>query len=200
MGFVKICGICSESDASAIVAMGPDALGFVFWPKSKRYIDPVLVGQWDTGAVKRVGVFVDPSESELRLAVAQARLDVIQIHRRDASYNPVLPSDFAGEFWWATDPRHLDRAMAGKADRILLDAFDPKVVGGTGRTCDWEKAKGWVEAFEKPVILAGGLTVGNVRKAIEQVMPWGIDVSSGVEREPGKKDLASVAEFLRHAR
>ncbi len=196
--FVKICGICSRSDLGQISAFQPDALGFIQWVKSKRYVDPETVGQWETPAgIKRVGVFVDPSEEELKQAAKTARLDVLQVHR--VSNEWIIDRDnFQGlEFWRALNPDDFKFQVSSfKFDRILLDSYDPKTIGGTGKTCDWSQAREMVQALETPVLLAGGLTPDNVAVAIKTVGPWGVDVSSGVEIEPGVKDIAKVEAFI----
>ncbi|MEN7973037.1 MAG: phosphoribosylanthranilate isomerase [Verrucomicrobiota bacterium] len=196
--FVKICGICSRSDLGQISAFQPDALGFVQWSKSKRYVDPETVGQWETPeGIKRVGVFVAPTEAELAHAAQHARLDVLQVHRVSSGWK-VDRNLFQGlEIWRALKPDELYFDESGFGyDRYLLDSFDPKTVGGTGQVCDWGKAKSLVKSLETPILLAGGLTPGNVAEAIGQVRPWGVDVSSGVEIEPGVKDIAKVEAFI----
>jgi len=196
--FVKICGICSRSDLGQISALGPDALGFIQWTKSKRYIDPVTVGQWETpSGIRRVGVFVDPSEDELKYAVATARFDVLQVHR--VSNEWIIDRDnFHGlELWRALNPGDFKFQVSSfKFDRLLLDSFDPETIGGTGKSCDWNQAREIVHSHDTPVLLAGGLTPGNVAEAIKMVSPWGVDVSSGVEIEPSVKDLAKVEAFI----
>ena len=199
--FVKICGICSRSDLGRISAFQPDALGFIQWPKSKRYVDPETVGQWKTPeGIKRVGVFVDPSEEELHQAAESARLDVLQVHRvsNDWSIDRALFQNL--EFWHALSPDELKPQASDpklfKFDRFLLDSYDPETIGGTGKTCDWNQARDLVQSLETPVLLAGGLTPDNVTEAIQRVCPWGVDVSSGVEIEPGVKDIAKVETFI----
>lgn len=196
--FVKICGICSRSDLGQISAFQPDALGFIQWVKSKRYVDPETVGQWETPAgIKRVGVFVDPSEDELKHAAATARFDVLQLHRVSNDWKidrAIVPNL---EIWHVLNPDDIrSRVSNFKFDRLLLDSYDPKTVGGTGQTCDWNHAREMVQSLGMPILLAGGLTPGNVAKAIETVAPWGVDVSSGVEIEPGVKDIAKVEAFI----
>ncbi|WP_372807231.1 N-(5'-phosphoribosyl)anthranilate isomerase [Pontiella sp.] len=200
--FVKICGICSEGDLGQISAFKPDALGFIQWPRSKRYIDPKAVGQWETPAgIKRVGVFVAPSEAELAHAAQHARLDVLQIHRIASGWTLDRELFRGLEVWCALKPDELYFSESTfPFDRYLLDSYDPKTVGGTGETCDWEKARDLVKSVETPILLAGGLTPENVATAIRQVKPWGVDVSSGVELEPGVKDLAKVEAFMAAAR
>ena len=196
--FIKICGICSKGDLEQISALKPDAIGFVQWSKSKRHVDPEIVGQWETPAgMKRVGVFVAPTEAELEYAAQTARLDVLQIHRVSSGWK-IDREKFQGlEIWSALAPDELYFSESGfKFDRYLLDSYDPQTVGGTGQTCDWSKAKSLVHSLETPILLAGGLTPANVAEAIQSVHPWGVDVSSGVEIEPGVKDMAKVAAFI----
>lgn len=200
--FIKICGICSEGDLEQISAFKPDALGFIQWPKSKRYIAPETVGRWETPeGIQRVGVFVAPTEEELAHAAQHARLDVLQVHKVSDGWK-IDRELFKGlEIWCALKPDDLYFSESWfPFDRYLLDSYDPKTIGGTGQTCDWEKAKTLVKSLETPILLAGGLTPENVAAAIEQVKPWGIDVSSGVEIEPGVKDLEKVKAFMAAAR
>lgn len=196
--FVKICGICSGSDLEQISALQPNALGFIQWPKSKRYVSPETVGQWETPeGIKRVGVFVGPTEGELAHAAQYGRFDVLQVHRVSSGWK--LDRDlFQGvEVWRALNPDELYFDESGfEYDRFLFDSYDPKTIGGTGKTCDWEKARTLVKSLKTPILLAGGLTPDNVAAAIEQVRPWGVDVSSGVETEPGVKDIAKVEAFI----
>lgn len=196
--FVKICGICSEGDLGQISVLGPDALGFIQWPKSKRYVDPETVGRWETpGGIKRVGVFVAPEEDELAHAAQHGRFDVLQVHRVSSGWK--LDRDlFQGvEIWRALNPDDLYFDESGfKFDCYLLDSYDPETIGGTGQRCDWGKAQSLVKSLETPVLLAGGLTPDNVAEALVKVRPWGVDVSSGVELEPGVKDIAKVEAFI----
>jgi phosphoribosylanthranilate isomerase len=196
--FVKICGICSEGDLGQISALGPDAVGFIHWPDSKRYIAPKSVGPWETPeGIKRVGVFVSPTEAELAHAAQHARLDVLQVHRIPDNWKLDLEIFQGLEVWRALNPDEMYFMDHGfKFDRYLLDSYDPKTVGGTGKTCDWDKAQTLVHSVETPMLLAGGLTPENVAEAIAAVNPWGVDVSSGVEIEPGRKDIAKVAAFI----
>ncbi len=200
--FIKICGICSEGDLGQISALGPDAVGFIQWPQSKRYVDPKAVGQWETpDSIKRVGVFVSPTEAELAHAAQHARLDVLQVHRVPDSWEFDREIFQGLEVWRALNPDELYFADHGfRFDRYLLDSYDPITVGGTGQTCDWSKARDLVRASDTPILLAGGLTPENVAEAVQIVNPWGVDVSSGVEIEPGLKDIAKVASFISAAR
>ena len=196
--FVKICGICSEGDLGQISALGPDAVGFIQWPQSKRYADPKSVGRWETPeGIKRVGVFVSPTEADLAHAAQHARLDVLQIHRVPDNWN-LDREIFKGlEVWRALTPDEFYFMDVGfPFDRFLMDSYDPRTVGGTGKVCDWNQARDLVRAADTPVLLAGGLTAENVADAIRLVQPFGVDVSSGVEIEPGVKDIDKVRRFI----
>jgi phosphoribosylanthranilate isomerase len=200
--FVKICGICSRHDLEQISAFQPDALGFIQWPESKRYVAPEQVGAWETPeGIRRVGVFVGPTESELAHAAQYGRFDVLQVHRVSSGWTLDRELFRGVEVWRALDPSELyfDES-AFEYDRYLLDSYDPVTVGGTGEPCDWDQARLLVQSLGTPIILAGGLTPDNVASAIEQVAPWGVDVSSGVEAEPRVKDIAKVKAFIAAAR
>ena len=188
--FVKICGITRLEDALAAAQCGADALGFVFWPDSPRWIDPYRA-QSIVAALPRpvtpVGVFVNQPVEDVNNAAAVARLATIQLHGDETpdyaakmdrpvlkAMNVAAASDSAVDETWPSP------AM------ILLDAHDPVKRGGTGQTIDWAAAA--AVAARRRVILAGGLTPENVALAVDRVHPYGIDVSSGVERAPGIKD------------
>jgi phosphoribosylanthranilate isomerase len=196
--FVKICGITSEEDALLAVAMGADAVGFVFAP-STRQVAAVRVAD----IVKRlppeiltIGVFRDHAAEQVVSICNQAGLRGAQLHGRETAQQtrwvkariPVVIKAFPGG-----DPA-LDRAAEYGADAILLDSATP----GSGRVFDWSLAEGAPSGLR--VILAGGLTPENVTDAIERVSPWGVDVSSGVEESPGRKDPRKVRLFINAAR
>jgi phosphoribosylanthranilate isomerase len=187
--FVKICGITRLEDAQAAVAAGTSALGFIFWPGSPRFIEPELARRIISvlsPTVRAIGVFVDqPVEHVNEIADAVGLTDV-QLHGDESleyaqrMTRPVvkaLPIDGEGTPALRNWPENVT---------ILLDVHDPARRGGTGKVIDWATASGVAE--RRNVILAGGLTPENVRDAIAQVRPWGIDVSSGVETTPGIKD------------
>lgn len=200
--FIKICGICSEGDLEQISALKPDALGFIQWPKSTRYIEPETVGRWETPeGITRVGVFVCPTETELAHAAQYGRFDVLQIHQSPDHWKLDRELFQGVEVWRALKPTELYHSESWfEYDRFLLDSFDPETVGGTGKVCDWSMAQTLVKSVEKPILLAGGLTPENVAEAIVDVKPWGVDVSSGVEIEPGVKDIKKVEAFIAAAR
>jgi phosphoribosylanthranilate isomerase len=196
---VKICGITRGEDALLAQALGAAALGFVFWPGSPRYVEPArarAIVDRLAGSIVPVGVFVDQNVEDVRRVVAEAALGAVQLHggERVEEFEDVgaplikaVPVD--GKF----DPvvaLNLSRAVT-----VLLDAHDPVKKGGTGRTIDWSAAA--VVARARPVILSGGLHAGNVREAVARVRPRMIDVSSGVETEPGHKDPAKLRALFR---
>jgi phosphoribosylanthranilate isomerase len=187
--FVKICGITRLEDAQAAVSAGANALGFVFWPKSPRRVD-VDVARTIVSTLPRsilaVGVFVDQPVEEVNEIGSRVDLGAVQLHgAEDASYARMMTRPVVKAFAVGTG---IPPVLSTWPDAItvLLDVHDPVKKGGTGRTIDWVAAASLAE--QRNVILAGGLTPENVREAITRVRPWGIDVSSGVESEPGIKD------------
>jgi phosphoribosylanthranilate isomerase len=190
---IKVCGITRLEDARAAAALGVDALGFVLWPGSPRAVSADAVRsilEVLPPFVTPVGVFVDPTDAEVRIA-RDAGIGVAQIHGAVPTLPPGLRllravSLGAGD---GTVTPHVPGVGA-----VLVDAHDPVLRGGTGRTVDWSRVK-HVSA-QRPVILAGGLTADNVGAAIEQATPHGVDVSSGVERAPGIKDHDKLAAFV----
>ena len=196
--FVKICGITSEEDALLAVAMGADAVGFVFAP-SPRQIAP----QRAADIVKRlpaeivtVGVFRDETRPRVVDIAHRARLRAVQLHGRETSADshwirqrvPLVIMAFP-----AGDPR-LDDADDYAADAFLVDSATP----GSGEVFDWSLAEGAPQG--RRIMLAGGLTPGNVADAVRVVRPWGVDVSTGVEAAPGRKDARKMRAFIEAAR
>lgn len=197
---VKICGTTSLKDALLCAEAGADALGFVFCPQSKRYVTPEvvrpIVRQLPPFIVK-VGVFVNESPEHVNAVADFCGLDCVQLHgdetpreceqvRRPVIKAFRIPSGEAPPF------------SAYAVSAFLLDAYVPGVVGGTGQSFDWRLA---VEVSRgRRVILAGGLTPENVGAAIRQVQPYAVDVVTGVEAQPGKKDPEKVRRFLRNVR
>jgi phosphoribosylanthranilate isomerase len=196
--WVKICGITSEEDALIAVAMGADAVGFVFAP-SPRQMSPAAV----LSIIKRlppeivtVGVFRDESSQRVVEIVNSIGLKAAQLHgnesREDAGYVAVrvplvIKAFAAGDF-------RIERAEEYGASIILLDAPSP----GSGKVFDWRLAEGAPRG--RRVVLAGGLDPGNVAEAIRTVHPWGVDVSTGVEASPGRKDASKIRAFVQAAR
>jgi phosphoribosylanthranilate isomerase len=202
---VKICGITNAEDAHLAVEAGADALGFVLYRKSPRFIDPAMVRTIIATLppfILPVGVFVNEESKVVRDLMDACGFALAQLHGGEsAAYcqdlgRPVLKA-----------LRLKDRAaflalaeFQGRANvrGFVLDAFSDQGYGGTGLTVDWNLAAEAARAA--PVLLAGGLTPENVGAAIKVVHPYGVDVSSGVEVRPGKKDPAKVASFIAAAR
>jgi len=190
---VKICGITRLEDAEVAVDCGAQAIGFVFWPESPRYIAPSrarAIVQRLPPFVTSVGVFVNQPVVHVNETAALVGLGVVQLHgdedRGHATSigRPVLKAmTVAGAMAMADDEWPAP-------SMILLDAHDPVRRGGTGRTIDWTGAAS--VSSRRRIVLAGGLTVDNVARAIACVRPFGIDVSSGVEQAPGIKDHGRI--------
>ncbi len=202
---VKICGITNDEDALASVAFGADALGFNFWPASKRYIEPDRARE----IVERlppfvtvVGVFVNEYDLEvIARTVVRAKLDVVQLHGDES---PAFCRQVA-ERWRVIkavgvvsdlNPAEL---AAYPAAAILLDRHSPNEYGGTGMRLDWSIARRAAHYVPR-LILAGGLSPHNVAEAIRQVRPYAVDACSCLEEYPGKKDHEKLRAFLARAR
>ncbi len=201
---VKICGVRRPEDAQVAVDAGADAIGFNFWKGTARYVAPDDAAQMIREipeSVLTVGVFVDEEPQRVLEIAAGTGLRAIQLH---GSEMPEYMEKLIGpcrlikaiKVKPGFDPRELTRYPA--ADIFLLDGFERGMVGGTGKTFGWSLAV-QAKAFGK-VLLAGGLNPENVGEAIRTVAPWGVDVASGVESEPGVKDARLVREFIRAAR
>ena len=193
---VKICGITNREDALAAIEGGAAALGFNFYPRSPRYVDPERAAELLAVApagVWKVGVFVNESPEEILEIAQRLGLDVVQLHGDEVRYP-------AGLRIWraATVDENFRLADLDQypAEAVLLDAPSGDAYGGTGRTFDWSKASG---ATELKIILAGGLDAANVRQAIAAAHPWGVDVCSRIEFSPGRKDHVKMAQFLKEA-
>jgi phosphoribosylanthranilate isomerase len=196
--FVKICGITSEEDALLAVAMGADAVGFVFAP-STRQLQPVqaydIVRRLPPD-VLTVGVFRDELPQRVVDIVHQVGLKAAQLHGHESISDTAFVRARVG--WvikaFAAGSPALDRVHEYQADAVLIDSATP----GSGQMFDWALAEG--APLDRRVVLAGGLTPDNVAEAIQRVRPWGVDVSSGVERAPGRKDPRKVKDFIERAR
>ncbi len=186
----------------AVAALKPNAMGFVFWRRSKRAVTPEQVAEWTRdlpASIWKVGVFVDSPLSEIGRAIKRANLDVVQLHGHEP---PEVCNVIPVRVWKAV---HLGRGDVEQADlyhvdAFLLDSYTAESPGGTGLVADWDRAREFVKTTRTPVLLAGGLTPENVREAIRKVKPWGVDVSSGVELRPGRKDVEKVRMFIQQCR
>ncbi len=195
---VKICGITNREDALTAVHAGADGLGFIFYNASPRFVKPDQardITQGLPGSISRVGVFVDQDPEEVRGIRRFCGLDFIQLHGKESPDYCALfsPSVLIKA---VTLGKEEDLALLGDypVKAILVDAGRPGQTGGTGRTCDWSLAKKAGERHR--LILAGGLHPGNILLALETVSPQAVDVGSGVEARPGKKDPNKVRELV----
>lgn len=202
---VKICGITTEEQSRAIVALGVDALGFNFWPKSKRYLPTVEAERWLPalkGVTTRVAVLVNASAEEIAAVVPL--VDILQLHGDETPEAVAELMAKGHQVIKALQVRDADslRQIGDFAcETILLDAYNPGVYGGTGHSFPWNLAVEAQQRFpNKRIILSGGLTADNVRQAVEQTRPAAVDVASGVEASPGIKDLELVKCFIEEAR
>ena len=200
----KICGVTTSEAIDAAVRGGASHVGFVFFAPSPRDIAPDRAAALPTPEhVRRVGVFVDPSDAMLEEAVAIARLDAIQLHGDEPPARvAAIAARFGREVWKAVPVRtRADLAAAtafrGAATRILYDAKPPPgaaMPGGLGLRIDWTLLAG--HAHSLPWALSGGLDAGNVAAAVAITRARLVDVSSGVESAPGAKDVDKIAAFL----
>lgn len=198
---VKICGNTTLDDAMAAVEAGADAVGFVFYAKSPRAVEPqaaaAIVARLPP-FVTSVGVFVNEDLSVVRRVMEECGLPLAQLHGDESPQYCAELERPALKAIRLRDRQDLEGLALYQVSGIVLDAFVEGAPGGTGMTFDWTlacEAKGPV-----PIILAGGLTPGNVAEAIRRVRPYGVDVSSGVEASPGKKDHAKVRAFIANAK
>jgi phosphoribosylanthranilate isomerase len=195
---VKICGITNLADALAAIAAGADALGLNFYDDSPRHVaikTAAEISKQLPPFVMRAGVFVNADEDLVTRAIAECNLSLLQFHGDE-------PPEFCTQFGLMSmkafrirDAESLKELPKFSTDAYLLDAFSQEARGGTGEKFNWDLA---IEAqkFGKPIFLAGGLTPENVADAVRKVRPFGVDVSSGVESSPGKKDHAKVRAFI----
>jgi phosphoribosylanthranilate isomerase len=225
MTWVKICGITNMEDALAAIDAGADALGFVFYEKSPRRVDPGaarLIVEQLPQRVEKIGVFVDLSQEQLAEIVNEVGLTGVQCRLRPQAAGPtpdgrtkyknpvrmLMPlsvtrllederrlQGLTAEFVRMSESRKPSSAF----DTFLLDSSTTDKPGGTGKVFDWQRIAPLVQVMNKSVkvIAAGGLTPDNVAKAMRILHPWGVDVSSGVEAAPGTKDPEKVRAFIR---
>lgn len=193
---VKICGITNIEDALAAVDYGADALGFIFFDKSPRYITPEKAKEiisWLPPFVLTVGVFVNEGPERIKEIMGSAGLNILQLHGEEPPeackvWHRVVKAFRVKDF---TDLKPFENY---RASAFLLDTYTPESFGGTGQTFNWDIA---VEAkrFGR-IVLSGGLNPDNVEKAIKWVNPYAVDVCSGIEKEKGRKNLVKMKEFI----
>ena len=218
MTWVKICGITNLEDALHAVDAGADALGFVFYEKSPRKAGVQTTREVIRelpGRIEKVGVFVDHEPEQVREIVSQTGLTTVQLHGKkllDRVWSekvpveqslgvrkmiPVIPGDSLKDRGVLISEGAHDKVFA-----LLFDSQSNGNMGGTGTTFDWRGTRAMVQviSLKIPVIVAGGLTAENVAEAIRLLQPFGVDVSSGVEAQPGKKDPTKVNAFIKAVR
>jgi phosphoribosylanthranilate isomerase len=216
---IKICGITNLEDARAAIEAGADLLGFILYPPSPRYITPEMVYEiindirrqhakspYSPNLPAFVGVIVQEPVTRIQAILEQTGLDYAQLHSDESAETLAR---LQGRAFKALRPTGEAMALADAAryaglgpaggPALLIDAYDPHAYGGTGKRSDW-RAAAVVARRHCGLLLAGGLTPENVAEAIRTVHPWGVDVSSGVEAAPGRKDHEKVRAFIANTR
>ena len=204
MVFVKICGITNLEDALVAIESGADALGFNFYERSPRYINPVdarRVVEQLPDSVMSVGVFVNEGEPEYVERIAEeVGLKAVQLHGDESpQYCRALKDRFVIKALRVSVDFELQSVMEYETDAILLDAFAGNARGGTGRVVDWRVARKVSELVPK-LFLAGGLSPENISEAVALVKPFAVDACSSLESAPGRKDAERVRAFISAAR
>jgi len=199
---VKICGINNLQDALCAADAGADALGFMFYEPSPRFVDleaAAAIAQKLPLNIVRVGVFVDAPEELVLRAIAGCGLNLLQFHGNESPDYCLQFGLMSMKAFRIKDDASLKALADYPTDAWLLDSYVTDKLGGTGEKFNWELAR-QAKQFGKPIFLAGGLTPENVAGAIDQVQPYAVDVSSGVETSPGKKDQVKVRAFIKAAK
>lgn len=199
---VKICGITNETDARLAVDAGADSVGFVFFEKSPRCVGVEEARRIIDGLppfVSKVGVFVNATLDQIRGTVVGCGLDAVQLHGDETpEFAATISFAKCYKAFRVQDAGALEQLPAFHTCAWLLDSYVRGQMGGTGESFNWDIARAAV-GMGRPVILAGGLTHENVCRAVRQVRPYGVDVSSGVEASPGRKDPHKVRMFVQEA-
>lgn len=200
---VKICGLTRFDEALAVCLAGCHAIGFVFVSRSPRFVtreDVRSICEKLPPFVQTVGVFVDEERDTIKDIMEFCGLDICQLHGEES---PEFCRFFAPRVVKAfrvKDESILEqlKLYRGSVRAILIDSWSQGLEGGTGKVFDWHLAKKITSSTDIPVILAGGLNPENIGKAVRQVQPWAVDVSSGVEISPGRKDIEKVRLFIKN--
>jgi len=212
MTWVKVCGTTNLHDAQLVVAAGADALGFIFAPSLRRIeiADAAEIIAKLPNGIEKIGVFVNETPAHVAAVTQDVGLSGVQLHgdepaaqlpefRRALGERKIIKTLQAGDILNAREKRLVEYLSAhGSIDAILLDSGSARQRGGTGIPFAWEEAVPLAAAIREatPLIVAGGLNAQNVSQALRLFEPWGVDVVSGVEREPGKKDEARLHHFV----
>ncbi|HPM43370.1 MAG TPA: phosphoribosylanthranilate isomerase [Candidatus Omnitrophota bacterium] len=200
---IKICGITNKIDALNACALDVDMLGFVFYEKSLRYVEPStaedIINELPE-SVGKVGVFVDEDESRVIKIAEDAGLSVLQFHGDET---PEYCAKFSGKFktikaFRLKKREDLKRVNDYGVDYYLFDTFSKECAGGTGKTFDWKLLKDF--EILKPAIISGGLDNSNVCGLLKELAPFGVDISTGVEDSPGRKNMELMQKFVRNVR
>ena len=198
---VKICGITCREDALMAVDAGADALGFVFYEKSTRVVTPQKAAAIIRDLppfIQTVGLFVNEEADQVNWSADFCGLDMVQLHGEEEPEYCVEVNRRIIKAFRIKDSNGLAGIKRYQVAGYLLDAWSPLAHGGTGQTFDWDLARS--VASTGKLVLAGGLTPENVAEAVRTVAPYAVDVSSGVESLPGRKDPDKVREFIRQAK
>ncbi len=205
MTWIKICGITNVEDALEAVELGADALGFIFYEKSPRKItkekakEIIARIQHPGSRIQTVGLFVDELAERVAEIASYCHLDILQFHGDETpDYCQRFPQKIIKAFRIKNE-ESLVNIPKYEVDYYLLDTYSEEFPGGTGRAFDWGLAEA-AKKFAKPIILSGGLNPENIVEALKKVSPFGVDVSSGVESSPGKKDHKKLKEFITKVR
>jgi phosphoribosylanthranilate isomerase len=199
---VKICGITNLPDAKSATEAGADVLGFVFYDKSPRFIsceDAAGITRELPPFIIKAGVFVDAPEDEVVRAVRECGLNLLQFHGEETPDYCLQFGIMSMKAFRVRNAASLQALRDYATDAWLLDAYTPEKLGGTGEAFNWELARE-AQSWGRPIFLAGGLTPENVAEAILRARPYAVDVSSGVEAAPGRKDPARIKAFIQAAK
>lgn len=201
MVIIKICGIRTAGAAQAAQHAGADWIGFIFAPASRRYIPPEKAAEMarKISGVKKVGVFVNEAPDHINAICTECRLDYVQLHGAEPAdvcrriARPVIKAfGFGPEL-------SVRQVNADPAEFVLVDTLQNGAFGGIGKAFDWQAARGILKSIRRPVVIAGGLRIENVKQAVHLFAPYGIDVSSGVEEE-GRQSPEKITAFVKAAR
>jgi len=200
---VKVCGITNLEDALAAIQLGADAIGFVF-AKSPRHVsiqEAERIIEKLPPFVNFTGLFVNANRKVVEKTIKTCKIDTLQFHGEESNgyCSYFKRTHKVVKAFRIKDKKILDLLLNYDVDGYLLDTYIEGAAGGTGKIFDWNLAKR-AKTLVSPVILSGGLNPGNVAQAIKKVRPYAVDVSSGIEKRPGKKDLKLMKKFIKAVR
>lgn len=194
--FVKVCGLGTEADVEAATGAGADAVGFVWWDRSPRHHDLATIRRLAARCqITTVLVTVDLDSASLVEAAARAGVDAVQPHGEHAAVAAAAARRVGLDVIRPVPPSRMPVDLS-PSDLLLVDTPHPHLPGGTGEVFDWAR----LAPIDRPFLLAGGLTPDNVRAAVRQVRPFGVDASSGLESSPGVKDVDLIRRFIQEAK